>query len=111
MMEFDGKDSIMQKVAQNGTLMQKLMQYMQIALMFAQTADPMLAQQIMNDMAMVTGGAVGGPMMGGATPQLPQSDNIAGIGRKEPTIVANARNRASEASQPQGGKVTSGGKK
>ena len=111
MMEFDGKDGIMQKVAQNGTMFQMLMKYMQIAFMFAQTADPMLAQQIMQDMALVTGGEMGGSMMGGGSPQLPQSDNIAGIGKKEPTIVANARNRAAEASQPKSGKVTSGGKK
>ena len=109
LMEFDGKDGVMQKVAQNGTMFQKLIQYMQIALMFAQSADPMMAKKIMQDMAMMTGDAM--PSMGGVAPKMMQSDNIAGIGRKEPTIVANARERASNASQPNSGKVVNGGKK
>ncbi len=108
MMEFDGKDDIMQKVAQNGTMFQKLIQYMQMAFMLAQKADPMLAQQIAMDMQAMGGG---GAMMGGGSPQMFESDNIAGIGKKEPTIVANARTRAANASQPDGGNVTKGDKK
>ena len=104
MMEFDGKDSIMQKVARNGTLFQKLVQYMQMALAMAQVVDPnmvpMIAQELMN----ITGGAV--PMGGGGSPHMPQSDNIAGIGKKEPGIVENARSRSSAAAQPSGGAVT-----
>ena len=109
MMEFDGKDEIMQKVAQNGTMFQKLVQYMQLALMLAQKAAPEMVNQIGQDFMMTTQG--GGAMMGGGSPQMFQSDNIAGIGKKEPTIVANARARSSNASQPASGKVTNGGKK
>ena len=109
MMEFDGRDEIIQKVAQNGTMFQKLVQYMQLALMLAQKAAPELVEQIGQDFMMTTQG--GGAMMGGVSPQMFQSDNIAGIGKKEPTIVSNARARASNASQPASGKVTSGGKK
>lgn len=110
MMEFDGKDEIMQKVSQNGTMFQKLVQYMQLALMLAQKAAPEMVEQIGRDFMMTTQG--GGDMMGGGgSPKMFQSDNIAGIGKKEPTIVANARARASNASQPASGKVTSGGKK
>ena len=109
MMEFDGKDDIMQKVAQNGTMFQKLIQYMQMAFMLARKADPMLAQQIAMDMQAMGGG--GGAMMGGGSPQMFESDNIAGIGKKEPSIVANARTRAANASQPDGGNVTKGDKK
>jgi hypothetical protein len=36
LMDFDGKDTVMQKVSQNGTMYQKLTQYMQLALMLAQ---------------------------------------------------------------------------
>ena len=110
MMEFDGKDDIMQKVAQNGTMFQKLIQYMQLALTMAQVAAPDMVEQIAQDVMMTMGGA-GGAMMGGGSPQMFESDNIAGIGKKEPTIVANARNRASNASQPDGGKATRGEKK
>ena len=110
MMEFDGKDGIMQKVAQNGTMFQKLVQYMQMALMFAQKVAPDMVEQIGQDLMLTMGGA-GGMMGGGASPKMFQSDNIAGIGKKEPAIVSNARARASNASQPNSGKVTRGNNK
>lgn len=110
MMEFDGKDGIMQKVAQNGTMFQKLIQYMQLALTLAQTAAPEMAEQIAQDVMMTMGGA-GGAVMGGGSPQMFESDNIAGIGKKEPSIVANARSRAANSSQPSGGGATRGSKK
>lgn len=103
MMDFDGKDSIMQKVAQMGTMYQKLLQYMQLALTLAQAADPMSAEQISMDIMQTMGGAA---PMGGGNAQMFQSDHIAGLGKKEPGIVANARSRANETSQPDGGKVT-----
>ena len=104
LMEFDGRDDVMQKVAQNGTMFQKLLQYMQLALVFAKAARPDMVPGISQDI-MNTMGASGGMGAGGA-PQMVQSDHIAGIGKKEPANVANARSRASEASQPDGGKVT-----
>lgn len=104
LMEFDGRDNVMQKVAQNGTMFQKLVQYMQLALVFAQAARPDMVPGISQDI-MNTMGASGAMGAGGAS-QMVQSDHIAGIGKKEPTNVANARSRASEASQPDGGKVT-----
>ena len=109
MMEFDGKDGIMQKVAQNGTIFQKLVQYMQLALSFAQVANPVMAETIAQDIVMTMGGQAGGAP-GGSTKMF-ESDNIAGIGKKEPAIVENARGRASNASQPASGKVTRGDKK
>lgn len=109
MMEFDGKDGVMQKVAQNGTIFQKLIQYMQMALEFATVARPDMVEAIAQDV-MQTMGQGGGGMMGGSTNMF-QSDHIAGIGKKEPTIVANSRERAAGASQPDRGKVTKEDKK
>lgn len=103
MMDFDGKDGIMQKVAQMGTMYQKLLQYMQLALAFAQVADPAAAEMIAQDIMMTMGG--GAAPMGGGKAQMFQSDHIAGISKTEPGIVANARSRSNEASQPDGGKV------
>ncbi len=103
MMDFDGKDSIMQKVAQMGTMYQKLLQYMQIALKLAQVADPVAAEQIGADIIQTMGGTA---TMGGGNSQMFQSDHIAGIGKKEPGNVSNARSRSNEAAQPDGGKVT-----
>ena len=104
MMDFDGKDGIMQKVAQMGTMYQKLMQYMQLAFTLAQVADPAAAEMIAQDIMQTMGGD--GAPMGGGNAQMFQSDHIAGIGKKEPGIVANARSRSNAASQPDGGKVT-----
>lgn len=101
LMEFDGKDGLMQKIAQNGTMFEKLVQYMQMAMMMSQTAAPQMTEQIAQDLMMTTGGAVGAPM-GGGTPRMAESDNIAGLGKKEPTIVKNARSRSANASQPEG---------
>ena len=105
MMEFDGKEGIMQKVARNGTLKQKLMQYMQLALALAQKADPGMAQAIAQDIMQTMGGGGAAPM-GGAGAQMFQSDNIKGLGKQEPANVEKARGRSQTASQPEGGKVT-----
>ena len=104
MMDFDGKDGIMQKVAQNGTMFQKLVQYMQMALIFAHAVRPDMVQGISQDIMQTMGAAGGAPS--GASAKMFQSDHIAGIGKKESTRMANARSRANEASQPDGGKVT-----
>ncbi len=102
MMDFDGKDSIMQKVAQMGTMYQKLLQYMQLALNLAQSVDPQLAEQIAEDV-MATGQSGGIISAGAVSNKLMQSDNISGVNKKEHSAVENARERASAASQPRGG--------
>ena len=99
MMEFDGKDMLMQKVAQNGTMFQKLQQYMQLALTLAQKYEPQAAEMIAQDVMTFMGGA-GAVPAGGGNAQMFQSDHIAGIGKQEPTNVANARQRSGNASQP-----------
>ena len=104
LMEFDGKDTVMQKVAQNGTMFQKLVRYMKTALALAARAEPEMAQGIMQDIAMTVGNS--GAAAGGASAQMFQSDNIAGIGKKENAMVANAREKSSGAAQPDGGTVT-----
>ena len=104
MMDFDGKDGIMQKVAQMGTIYQKLVQYMQLALTMAQQVDPNAAEMIGQDIMQTMGG--GAAPVGGGNAQMFQSDNIKGLGKNESTRVANARSRSNEASQPDGGKVT-----
>ena len=100
MMDFDGKDSVLQKVAQNGTMVQKLMTYMQMAFQFAPTQ---YKQQIYQDMVAMNGGQ---PIAGISAPvSMPESDAIAGIDRDEHAVVEKARAQANQASQPEGGKV------
>ena len=104
LMEFDGRDGVMQKVAQNGTMFDKLMQYMQLSMMLAQMAAPQYVNQIAMDMQNM-GGQVSVPMGGGVAPKMMESDNIAGIPKQEHGIVRNARAKSQNASQPGGGDV------
>ncbi len=100
MMDFEGKDEITQKVARNGTLFQKLAEYMQMCLMFAAQFKPEMVQGISQDImqTMGTGGAM--PM---AAKTLPATgDNIRGMAGNEPTNVKNARAKSANASQPDG---------
>lgn len=106
MMEFDGKDGIMQKVAQNGTMFQKLQQYMQLALSFAQMVQPQMAEQIAQDIMQTMGGMTGGGMaMGGGMGNPFQQIN------KENAGVEKARARSNNAAQPSGNVQERGNKK
>ena len=105
MMDFDGKDQLMQKISRNGTMFQKLIQYMQLALMFAASARPDMVQGISQDI-MKTMGASGSQVGAAAAFQPMQADNIRGLSHNEPAQVANARERSGQASQPEGGRVT-----
>jgi len=113
MMDFDGKDSVMQKVQKLGGMMQLLQTALPLAMMAAMQQNPMLAQQLMMQ-AQQMGIPVGMPGMApGMAPakgvegnvSLPESDNIAGLKKKEHGIVRNARQKALDSSQPETGKV------
>ena len=97
MMDFDDKSIIMQKIAQMGTLHQKLLQYMQIALGFAVRFDPVMAQGIAKELAAMGGSAM---PMGGAAPHIAAVDNIGGVPKKEHSIVSKARQQSNDAAQP-----------
>lgn len=105
LMDFDGKDTVMQKISQNGTMHQKLIQYMQLALMLAQKAAPEMVPGLSQDVMATVGG--GAAPVGAASGNLsmPESDAVAGLQPKEHGRVTNARAQANEASQPSGGRV------
>ena len=67
MMDFDGKDSIIQKVQENADLQQRLVEWQQLALALADRYDPVmgegLAQQILQE-------------GGQAVPQLPHMGQV-----------------------------------
>jgi hypothetical protein len=48
MMDFTKKDEVMNKIRENGTLMEMLVMYQQLALQYAQMVNPMLGQQVAN---------------------------------------------------------------
>ncbi len=60
MMDFDGREALMQKVQQNGTMMQMMAQWQQIALQLAQRYDPEMAERLAGT---VMGGAQAGMQM------------------------------------------------
>jgi len=96
MMEFEGKDEIMQKISQNGMLRQKLQQYMQMALSMAQVANPAMADMIAQDIVQTLGQ---GALVAGSGAGF-QNSQAAGDEKKEDTRTGNARARAALASQP-----------
>jgi hypothetical protein len=104
MMDFDGRDEILQKVIRNGTIFQKLMAYLPLAMVGAQATGNMQAmQQIQMDAQQMMG--AGAPAAGVGTPVMPQQDNIRGNIGQEASHVRNARERSSNATQPEGGKT------
>lgn len=91
----------MQDIQQNAVMVQKLHQYMRMALGMAHAmGNAPAAQSIVADINQTLGKMPGSPAVSGSAPKLVQSDNISGIKKDEPAIVANARERAANASQP-----------
>ena len=94
MMDFDGKDSIVQKIQENADLAERLAQWQQMALAVADRYDPSLGQALAEQVLMEGGQAV----------QAPQNEKLAKINtgeQKEPTKVQNAREQAQKATQPE----------
>jgi len=98
LMEFEGKDALVQKVARSGDLWQKLQQYMQLSLGLARHTDPALAETIAGELAAWRG--TGGKPAGAV--KLLQADALTGKVKQEAPRVAKARQQAANASQPQG---------
>lgn len=100
-MDFDGKDELMQKIARQGTLFEKLTQYMQLALMLAAKCQPDMVDGISQDIMATLGVA---PAQGGGSATMPQEQEHTTGAPGEDERVQNARKQTAEASQPQGGR-------
>lgn len=103
MMDFDGKDEIMQKISKNGTMFDKLAQYMELSLTLAKAAAPEYVMPIAMDMEATTGQApniapAGGTASDGSS--LPESDAVSGMRSDEHHLVEKARERTNAATQP-----------
>lgn len=95
MMDFDGKDSMMQRVAQQGTMRDKLGQYMQLALTLAAKAAPEMVQGLSQDILQTMGG--------GAV--IPQGQVAAQQPEAEHPYVQQAREQSRAAAEPEEGPV------
>ena len=103
MMDFRGKDEIMQKVAQQGTLMDALMQVGQIAMALAQKYDPAVSQQlapVLQQIGMDAGGGAAPAAEGEEPAKLTESsDAITGKASDEATNVRKSRERTQNATR------------
>ena len=91
MMEFDGKETLKQKVQGMGTMYQQMIQFQQLALSLAMKYEPQMGAQLA---AKITSQPM--PQTVNGNVQMP-TDNTG-----ETTRVTNARAQAREASQPGG---------
>lgn len=92
MMDFNGKDELIQKLRLNGTLQQMLLQYQQMALQLAQQVNPALAEQI--------GGQILG--MAGSNEAYPQTEGVGDAnldGMTEHPFVEKSREQARASTQ------------
>lgn len=99
MMDFDRKEFIMQKIAQNGGMYQQMLMMQQQMLKMAQMIDPAMADQIALG---ITGGAAPAPMMGGAeaAQNVDETEALGGAEKHEATNTKKARQRVAESTDP-----------
>ena len=103
MMDFDRKQFIMQKIAQNGTMYQQMMQMQQQMVMLAQMVDSYrgsnLAEQLM---AQFSGAPAVAPIDGSAPAKnVEQTEALGGKeGKEESSTTKKARQRVAESTDP-----------
>ena len=99
MMDFDGREELIQKVSNNGTLLQQMAMYQQIALQLAQQTDPAMAEQLAQSIMQGTAAQDARSVR----PGMPQNINFDGEetgGRGgNMTKLHNARERAQKTAQ------------
>ena len=98
MMDFDGKDALMQQIARMGTMHKKLLEYMQLALGLAQKIDANLANKVAQDIIVMNGGRP--PANMNASTNITETNNQGELKPEEHAVVRNARQRSNDATQP-----------
>ena len=106
MMDFDRKQFIMQKIAQNGTMYQQILMMQQQMLMLAQIVDKHEGSNVAEQIAAgITGGVAPSPI-GGASGDSPaenieETEALGGKeGEKESNVTKKARQRVAESTDP-----------
>ena len=87
MMDFTGKEEVMQRIRQNGTLLEMMLQYQQMALTLAQKYEPQLADRMAN-VILEQGGQ-----------PLPTGEEVDLEGNEESAHMTKARERARESTE------------
>lgn len=98
-MDFDGKDMIMQKISQNGTVYDQLLKYQQLALTIASRYEPQIAEQIA---AQINGTPVPQANVSKEDINISEGDAMAEAQKPDRNgILEKARERAAQAGQPE----------
>ena len=90
MMDFTKKEDVMQKIQENGTLAQMLVMYQQMALQFANQINPLLGEQVANQILTQSGQPI---------PQSMGTASINDISGGEPAHMERARSTARASTQ------------
>ena len=101
MMDFDRKQFIMQKIAQNGGMYQQMLQMQQQMLMLAQMVDQTKGTNLADQIAAGITGSTPPPLMeGGATANVEETEALGGNEKSEATNTKKARQRVAQATDP-----------
>ena len=102
MMDFDRKEFIMQKIAQNGGMYQQMLQMQQQMLMLAQMVDQARGTNLAQQMAagMQGGGAPAMPMGGGMQGNVEETEALGGDEKGEASNTKKARQRVADSTAP-----------
>ena len=102
MMDFDRKEFIMQKIAQNGGMYQQMLMMQQQMLMLAQMVDQAKGTNLAEGIAAgITGGAAPAPAGGSVATDTSKSDALGGEKKTgESGVTKNARKRVAESTSP-----------
>ena len=102
MMDFDRKEFIMQKIAQNGGMYQQMLMMQQQMLMLAQMVDQAKGTNIADQIAAgITGGATPAPADGSVATDTSKSDALGGEKKtNESSTTKDARKRVAESTSP-----------
>ena len=100
MMDFDRKEFVMQKIAQNGGMYQQMLMMQQQMLQLAQMVDRDHGTNLAEQMAAgLMGGSVA-PVDGDFAPQAEQTEALGGEDKAESHVTKKARQRVAESTSP-----------
>ena len=101
MMDFDRKEFIMQKIAQNGGMYQQMLMMQQQMLRMAQMLDRYEGTNLADQIAAgITGGTPAAPAQGGTAGGAAKTEALGGEGGGESTHTQKARQRVAESTDP-----------
>ena len=101
MMDFDRKQFIMQKIAQNGGMYQQMLMMQQQMLQLAQMVDQAKGTNLADQIAAgITGGAAPAPVMGAESSNVEETEALGGAEKREASNTKKARQRVAESTDP-----------